>query len=183
MAAGASQCIFFLYDHAMTGADQSKIDHAGVVVCAPAWACTRLRGSGGGHPGMYYHLPSAWGGHDARVHRPRLRVPYTHHASVAISSRACIQVLATPRQLIPADAEAVVLNLASEQEAPVGPLSHALPTMQGKDILTGKVESSATASQIARVCVFACICICVRACVCVRTHVCAHRKIDKYVGG
>ena len=62
MAAGASQCIFFLYDHAMTGADQSKIDHAGVVVCAPAWACTRLRGSGGGHPGMYYHLTSAGGG-------------------------------------------------------------------------------------------------------------------------
>ena len=58
MAAGASQCIFFLYDHAMTGADQSKIDHAGVVVCAPAWACTRLRGSGGGHPGMYDHLTS-----------------------------------------------------------------------------------------------------------------------------
>ena len=139
MAAGASQCIFFLYDHAMAGADQSNIDHEGVVVCAPAWACTRLRGSGGGHPGMYYHLTSARGGHDARVHRPRLRVPYTHHASVAISSRACIQVLATPRQLIPADAEAVVLNLASEQEAPVGPLSHALPTMQGKDILTGKV--------------------------------------------
>ena len=73
MAAGASQCIFFLYDHAMTGADQSKIDHEGVDVCAPAWACTRLRGSGGGHPGMYDHLTSAGGG--------MTRV-YTDHACV-----------------------------------------------------------------------------------------------------
>ena len=158
----------------MTGADQIEIDHAGVVVCTPAWACTRLPGSGGGHPSMHYHLASASGGGMTGLYTDRACV-YTHHACLAISSRALIQVLATPRQLIPADAEAVVLNLASEQEAPVGSLAHALPTMQGKDILTGKVVSTASASQIARVCMFACSCICVRACVYVRTHVCVHR--------
>ena len=61
----------------MTGADQIEIDLAGVVVCTPAWACTRLPGSGGGHPSMHYHIARARGGDEWLVHRPCLRV----HAS------------------------------------------------------------------------------------------------------